>query len=167
MYFRQTKKKDIPQVMEIIKAAKQYLKDKGIDQWQSNYPNQDTLKEDIENNHSYLIQDGDKIAAAAAIIFGDDPTYDYIEAGNWLSSGNYGVIHRAAVKEEYKGQGIISKIFSETYKLAKEKRISSIRIDTHPDNKAMKRAIKKEDFKYCGIIYTENGSKRFAYEKML
>ncbi len=167
MEFKQTEIKDIPQVMEIIKAAQNYLKSKRIDQWQHNYPNSETIKEDINNHNSYIIEVGNKIIATAAIIFGDDPTYDYIESGNWLSSGKYGVIHRAAVKEEYKGRGIASKIFSKTFELAKERGITSIRIDTHPDNIAMKRAIKKADFKYCGIIYTKSGGKRLAYEKIL
>lgn len=167
MESKQTEAKDIPQIMEIIKAARNYLKNKGIDQWQNNYPNSKTLKEDIENNNSYIITDGDKIIAAAAIIFSDDPTYDYIEGGKWLSSGNYGVIHRAVVIKEYKGRGIASKIFARTYELAKQRGITSIRIDTHPDNEAMKKAIKKEKFKYCGIIFTELGSKRLAYEKII
>lgn len=167
MEFKQTEIKDIPQVMEIIRAAKKHLKNKGIDQWQNNYPNSETLKKDIKDNNSYIIKVDDQIIAAAAIIFGDDPTYTYIEAGKWLSSSNYGVIHRAVVAEEYKGRGIASEIFTQTYELAKERGITSIRIDTHPDNIAMKRAIKKEKFNYCGIIYTESGSKRLAYEKIL
>jgi len=167
MEFRQAEMKDIPQIMEIIQAAQQYLKEEGIDQWQNNYPNPESLKADIINNNSYLIEDRDKIIATAAVIFGDDPTYSYIEDGEWLSSGNYGVIHRAAVAENYKGQGIVSEIFAQTYKLAAEKGITSIRIDTHPENIAMQRAIKKEGFQYCGIIYTADDSKRFAYEKLI
>jgi RimJ/RimL family protein N-acetyltransferase len=169
MEFKQAEMKDIPQIMEIIQAAQKYLKQNGIDQWQNNYPNPDSLKEDIKNNNSYLIKDGDKIAATAAIIFADDPTYSYIEDGQWLSSGpgNYGVIHRAAVAEAYKGRGIVSEIFAQTYKMAAADGITSIRIDTHPKNKAMQRAIEKEGFKYCGIIYTEDNSKRYAYEKLI
>jgi RimJ/RimL family protein N-acetyltransferase len=165
--FKKAEIKDIPQIMEIITAAQEYLKEQKIDQWQNNYPNPESLKKDIQNKRSYLIKIDDKIAATAAIIFGNDPTYDYIEDGEWLSSGDYGVIHRVAVAENYKGQGIISEIFSQTYKLAASKDISSIRIDTHPDNNAMQRAIAKEGFNYCGIIYTEAGSKRLAYEKLL
>jgi ribosomal protein S18 acetylase RimI-like enzyme len=153
--------------MEIIRSAQKYFKKQGIDQWQNNYPNPVSLKEDIKNENSYIIKIEDKIAATAAIIFGDDPTYDYIEDGEWLSDSNYGAIHRAAVAEEYKGQGIVSEIFNQCYKLAEAKEISSIRIDTHPDNIAMQRAIQKEEFNYCGIIYTEDGSKRLAYEKLL
>ena len=165
MNFRKAEIRDIPEIMQIIKAAQKYLKNKGIDQWQNNYPNPDTIKEDIENDNSYLIKIDKKIIATAAIIFGDDPTYHYIEDGAWIADGKYGVIHRAAVAEEYKGQGIMAEIFSQTYRLGKSKNAKSIRIDTHLKNSAMQRAIEKENFEYCGIIYTSDGSKRLAYEK--
>lgn len=167
MEFKQAQIKDIPQIMDIINDAQNYLKNKDIDQWQNNYPNSETLKKDIINNNLYIIVEKSKIIAVSAIIFNDDPTYNYIEGGEWLSSDNYGAIHRAAVAEEYKGQGIASEIFKHTFELAKKKGIESIRIDTHPDNFAMKQVIKKEKFKFCGIIYTELGGKRLAYEKII
>ncbi|MFW5885927.1 MAG: GNAT family N-acetyltransferase [Halanaerobium sp.] len=167
MIFQKTKIKDIPQVMEIIKAAQNYLKAEGIDQWQNNYPNPETIKKDIADGNSYLIRNQKEIVATAAIIFGHDPTYDFIEAGEWIAEGEYGVIHRAAVAEAYKGQGIMGRIFAETYQLARKKGAASIRIDTHPQNQPMQRAIKKEGFKYCGIIYTSDQSKRLAYEKLI
>lgn len=167
MKILKTKPEDIPAIMKIIENAKIFLKKEGVDQWQNNYPNKNTLKKDIKNNNSYLIKEGDKVIAAAAIIIADDPTYDYLEAGEWLSSNKYAVIHRAVVADAYKGQGIVSKIFNLSYQLALNKNAGSIRIDTHPDNKAMKKVIAKEGFKYCGVIYTENGSKRDAYEKIL
>jgi len=167
MDFRKSDLKDIPEIMEIISSAQNYLKEKGIDQWQNNYPNQETIKNDIKNDNSYLIAADEQIIAAAAIIFGEDPTYDYIEDGAWITEGEYGVIHRAAVREEYKGQGLMAEIFKETYKMGRKRKAKSIRIDTHPENSAMQRAIEKEDFKYCGIIYTKDGSKRLAYEKII
>jgi len=167
MNFRKAEIRDIPEIMEIIITAQNYLKKEGIDQWQNNYPNSDTIKADIKRGNSYLITAEQQIIATAAIIFGDDPTYDYIEAGAWIAEGKYGVIHRAAVAEQYKGQGIIAEIFRETYRLGKTKNAKSIRIDTHLQNFAMQRAIEKENFNYCGIIYTSKGSKRLAYEKII
>lgn len=167
MIFRKSDFKDIPEIMKIIKSAQKYLKEKGIDQWQNNYPNSDTIKKDIENANSYLIEDKGKLIAAVAIIFGEDPTYDYIEDGDWIAAGEYGVLHRAVVREDYKGRGLMAEIFKETYKMGKKRKATSIRIDTHPKNSAMQRAIEKEDFNYCGIIYTRDGSKRLAYEKLL
>ena len=167
MKFRKAVVKDIDEIMEIINAAQNYLAEQGIDQWQNNYPNQKTIKEDMKNDNLYVLEKKNRVTAVAAIIFGEDPTYDYIENGNWLSDGLYAVIHRAAVAPEYKGQGLVSKIFENTYKMAKELKAESLRIDTHPDNLPMQRAIEKENFSYCGIIYIEDGSKRLAYEKLL
>jgi RimJ/RimL family protein N-acetyltransferase len=167
MIFRKSDFKDIPEIMKIIKSAQKYLKEKGIEQWQNNYPNSDTIKKDIENGNSYIIKDEKQIIAAAAIIFGDDPTYSYVEAGDWIAEGKYGVIHRAAVRGDYKGKGIMGEIFKETYRLGRNENTTSIRIDTHPKNSAMQRAIEKEGFNYCGIIYTRGSSKRLAYEKLL
>ena len=167
MNFRKAENSEISEIMKIIKAAQNYLKKEGIDQWQNNYPNSDTIKEDIKNDNSYLITKEQQIIATAAIIFGDDSTYHYIEDGDWIADGKYGVIHRAAVLEEYKGQGIMAEIFKETYRLGKNKNVKSIRIDTHLENFAMQRAIEKENFEYCGIIYTRDGSKRRAYEKLI
>jgi len=167
MEFKKAEFQDAAAIMKIIKAAQRYLKNKGIDQWQKNYPNLETIKNDIENSYSYLLKKDKIIIATAAIIFGEDPTYNYIEAGDWICEGKYGVIHRAAVAEDYKGQGIISKIFKETEKMAAEKGAVSIRIDTHQENNSMQRLIEKEGFKYCGIIYTADKSKRLAYEKII
>lgn len=167
MEFRKAKKKDSQKIMEIIKAAQKYFKKEAIDQWQNDYPNQKTIKKDIENNNLYVIEIDDEIAAAAAIIFAPDPFYNQIEAGNWISNGKYGVIHRAAAAEKYKGRGLMGLIFAKTYQLAEKKNLKSVRIDTHPDNAAMLRAIEKENFSYCGIVYVQDGSKRLAYEKIL
>ncbi len=167
MNFRKAENRDIPEIIKIINAAQNYLRKEGIDQWQNNYPNSETIREDIRQNNSYLIQQGKHIIATAAVIFAKDSTYDYIEAGEWIADGKYGVIHRAAVKEEYKGQGIMAEIFKNTYKLARSENAESIRIDTHPENLAMQQAIEKESFKYCGIIYISDGSERLAYEKII
>lgn len=168
MKFEKAELKDIPQIMEIIKDAQKYLKNKGIDQWQNDYPNPEVLKEDIKKQNSFVIKKDNKIIAAAAIIFGEDPTYNLIEDGKWITkSGEYGVIHRAAVAENYKGQGVAAKFFRECEKMGHKRGAVSIRIDTHQDNLAMQRLIEKEGFKYCGIIYTEDGSRRLAYEKLI
>ena len=44
---------------------------------------------------------------------------------------------------------------------------NSIKIDTHKDNISMQKLLEKNDFKYCGIIYLEDGSQRIAFEKII
>lgn len=43
-------------------------------------------------------------------------------------------------------------------------RYDNIRIDTHRDNLVMQRAVRKEGFRYCGIIYCWSGDDRLAYQ---
>jgi GNAT superfamily N-acetyltransferase len=165
MIFRQTELKDIIEVMKIIKDAQKYLKNNKIDQWQNNYPDKKTIENDIKSKNSYVIEKDKKIIASTAFIFGCDETYQKIYEGQWLNDNDYAVIHRLAVADNYKGMGIGSLLIKELEKLAADNGINTIRIDTHPKNLSMQNLIKKNDFIYCGIIYTKANAKRLAYQK--
>ena len=54
MEFRKSTKADIGNIMKIIKQAQEYFRQNGIDQWQNNYPNQDVIENDIENELSLI-----------------------------------------------------------------------------------------------------------------
>ena len=41
----------------------------------------------------------------------------------------------------------------------------NLKIDTHRDNRIMQHLLDKNGFTYCGIIYTDDGSERMAYQK--
>lgn len=166
MKLRKTTEKDIDDVMKIINEAQEYFKSAGIDQWQNGYPNSDTIYTDIKNNNSYVLERENEIIATAMISFEKDKTYNKIYEGQWLSNKDYAVIHRIAVSEKYKGQGIAANIISKVEDLCKEKRVNSIKIDTHKDNLSMQRLLEKTGFKYCGVIFLEDNNKRVAFEKV-
>ena len=69
MEFRKTNINDLPEVMKIIKEAQSYFKEQGIDQWQNNYPNEEVIKNDIKNNHSYVLVKDGKIASHNSCVF--------------------------------------------------------------------------------------------------
>lgn len=166
MKFRKSKIEDIPMMMEIIKQAQNYFKSKDIDQWQDGYPNEENLREDIIQGESYVMLLDDKIVATAVISFRGESTYNEIYRGNWLSDREYAVVHRVAVNDDYKGQGLSHKIIEFSQKKCKELGYSSIKIDTHKDNFVMRSLLEKNGFKYCGIILLEDGAERVAYEKL-
>jgi acetyltransferase, GNAT family len=43
-------------------------------------------------------------------------------------------------------------------------RAANLRIDTHKDNAPMLHNIRKHGFAYCGVIHTDNGSERLAFQ---
>jgi len=158
---------DIEDILTIIEQAKAYLKSQKIDQWQNGYPNRQSIIEDIQKRHCYVLCDGDKIIATAAILFENDPNYAYIEKGTWLTQGPYGVIHRIACDNAYKGHGVAGMFFEYARIQAGIRHFKSLRVDTHPNNKSMQRLIAKNHFQYCGIVYMADGGLRYAYEYVL
>lgn len=156
---------DIPNMMRIINYAKANLKAMGLDQWQRGYPDEAVLEADIAKKDSYLYFEEGQLVAVFALIYGDDPFYHVIENGEWLTNLPYSAIHRVAVAEEVLGTGVMGRIFQHSELLTSMNGYSSIRVDTHPGNQPMQRAITKSGFIYCGTVYVAEGGVRLAYEK--
>ena len=167
MEFRKAVFTDIKNIMSIIKDGQDYLKEQGVNQWQNNYPNREVIKNDIDNEYSYIIEEGSNLLATVAISFDGEITYNQIHDGQWLSSGDYGVIHRMAIHREKRGSQVSSFMMKSIELLCIEKNIMSIKVDTHRKNTPMQQYLKKNDFKYCGLIYLSDGDERLAYEKIL
>lgn len=164
MKFRLTTKEDITQVMTIINQAIQYFKENNINQWQDGYPNKDTILQDIKNNEAYVLEENGNIVATCMITINGEPTYNQID-GAWLSDTDYICVHRIALNNKYKGQGVASIVLENAIKLYPN--YHDIRLDTHHDNLSMQRFLTKNGFAYCGIITLMSGDKRKAYQKLL
>lgn len=158
---------DIPAIYDIIKKAQGFLKARGVNQWQNNYPNEDTIISDISKELNYVCCYEDKVIGTIVIIFDGEITYNKIYDGEWLSDGEYVTIHRLAVDDSVRGQGIAARMIYFTEQMCKDRGVASIRIDTHRDNIPMQRTLSKYGFVYCGIIYLANGDERLAFEKIL
>lgn len=167
MEFRQAKISDLDQIVEIIELSKKYLKETKVDQWQDGYPAKEDLRRDIESGNSYVLTNKDEIIATTVISLDGESTYNSIFNGEWITNEEYIVMHRVAVHDKYKGKGIFKELIKEAESLALNNMIFSIKIDTHRDNISMQRAVVKNNFKRCGIIYLENGSERIAFEKVI
>lgn len=148
---------DADELAIIYANARQYMIDSGFEQWHGSYPSIDDVKNDIADGVCYLLEDNEGIYGAFAMIGGDDPTYSYIENGEWLNDEPYLTLHRVA------SSGRIKNVFTEMVEYAKSLN-PHLRVDTHEDNKKMQEVIQKNGFSYRGIIYLVNGEQRLAYE---
>ncbi len=147
---RRTKHEEISQLLEIFATARTFMAKTGNpNQWAEDYPNEELLTEDIKSGDSYVVLKQDKIVATFVLRGGIDPTYNTIYEGIWLNDLPYSTIHRIASSGETKGVLHLAMLFA----LLQYK---NVRIDTHADNIVMQNAIKKEGFKYCGIIHCWN-----------
>lgn len=170
MKIRRSTLHDVAQIMVIINDAKTYLASQNIDQWQNGYPNAEQVENDIEKGESFVVvNDDDTIMATSMFTLRKEPTYKEILEGNWLISEDkvYGVVHRMAIKKEYRKLGLATFLFDEFHQQLKNQNIKSLKIDTHENNVGMQSLIKKLGYKYCGIIYTSYNAKRLAFEKVI
>lgn len=164
MNFREAKKEDIESILEVISHAKEYMKRNNSTQWNENYPNKETIINDIEKNIGYVLIVENLIRGYIVVDFSDDEIYKNIK-GKWKTFGNYASIHRCAIHKELRGQGYESELFKFAEKLALSKNIRSVRIDTAPENETMKHLFNKNGYEYCGIVFIDG--EKIAYEKLL
>jgi len=168
-----TKVKNIPQVIQIIADAKQYLKASGIPQWQNGYPNEETIAGDIIDGTGFVLIDNNIVVGTVCVSFAGETTYDKVYEGDWLTVGEpFAVVHRIAISDALKGHNHATKILDYIVELCLEKDIHSIKIDTHKKNQAMQRLLKKNGFTYCGVILldtdsSEQDTERIAFEKVI
>lgn len=154
-------------ILGIMEEARMFQRDCGFVQWRDGYPSMEDILGDIRASNCYKVVDGDRILGAFSAIFGAEPTYSLIEDGHWLTEGDdYITIHRIAFSDSARGRGLAGMAFSHVYAMCPAAGALSVRIDTHHDNAAMRKAIDKFGFTHCGSVYMADGTKRAAYEKI-
>ncbi len=126
------------------------------DQWNEGKPNRIDLAENIENGELYVVENNEQIEGSFALIFGEDPTYTYID-GCWLNEKPYAAVHKVASAHTAKGIGNFILSYCKS-------RCSNLKIDTHKDNVFMQNCIRRNGFIHTGIIYLANGDPRLAYQ---
>jgi GNAT superfamily N-acetyltransferase len=156
---------ELDTIWGILQDAIAQRKRDGSEQWQHGYPNEQIIAEDIQNGHGFVLVDNGNVSAYAAIIFGIEPAYNDI-TGEWLSDGDYVVIHRVATSETYKGKGIATQLFQLIENISLQRGVFSIKVDTNFDNQPMLRILEKLNYTYCGEVMF-GGAPRMAFEKLL
>ena len=160
MLIRNTEARDLEAVMDIYAVAREFMRENGNGtQWGATHPCQELIEADIANRDGYVVEEDGEIIGAFFFKIGEDPTYKVIQDGEWLKDGEYGVIHRIAVK--YHGRGIVGFVYNHCFNI-----IGNLRIDTHRNNIPMQHSLEKAGFKYCGIIHIASGDERIAYQKV-
>lgn len=159
MKIRPSKTSDLTKIMQIYDIGRQTMRSNGNDkQWINGFPQRSLIEADIATGRHYVVVDeADVPHAAFAFILGDDPTYSFIENGNWHSNKNYGTIHRIASDGTFHG------VVDEVTKFGFSK-VDYIRADTHELNHIMQKTLQKVGYTRAGIIYIEDGSPRIAFD---
>jgi len=157
-YIRKAETTDIDYIVELYNESKKYMIRNGnATQWPGDYPGKYEAEQGVSLGNLYVMEDNGEIVGTFVFALGDDPTYEVIRGGIWLNDRPYGTIHRIASRDN--AHGIFDALLSYCKNIC-----AHIRIDTHEDNKTMIHLVLTRGFQRCGIIVTDNGTDRIAFE---
>lgn len=170
MNARLAEMKDLASIMALISHARSAIARLGIDQWQDGYPEPEVIASDIESGIGWVFEVEGRIAGYMVPLADPEPIYEQL-TGKWLQNDlPYLTVHRMAIDDGYRGTGLSMQMFAHAQNLAQEKKLSSVRADTHTGNLAMRRLLDKCGFTYVGDVsypVTAGDPIRVAYEKIL
>lgn len=123
LLFRPAVPADASRIQTIIRQAQAQMRAAGSLQWQNGYPGPEHIAADLFRGYGRVLcrpsSTGDaEVVAYGAVSFDGEPAYDAIE-GEWSSDEAYVVLHRLAVADEMKRQGVATTFFHRTEELAR------------------------------------------------
>lgn len=163
--FRKATHSDIERIWEIILQAKAQMSRLNMCQWDENYPAIESIRQDIESENGYVFSLDSRVVAYGVISFDGEPSYKGLE-GKWSNELPYMVVHRLAVADEAKQQGMARRFMKQAEEVSRQKGVYNFRVDTNFDNQYMLQLVDTLDFKYRGEVYYR-GAPRKAFEKAI
>jgi len=123
---------DVKNTLQMFVAITDALLENGVDQWNYDYPDYDTLKNDVEQEANFVIRDNNKILASIALNAIQDDQYQKI---HWKYRNEAVlVIHRLGVHPDTQGKGLGKKMCLFAEHFAWENGYKSIRLDAYAGN---------------------------------
>lgn len=153
---------DLKPISKMYSDAIDNLNNVGIYQWDEIYPNELTLKEDIEKQELYKIISDDHLLGAVVINQDTDAEY----SNGHFEDDNYAVIHRLCVAPEYQHQKIGYHAMTLIENRLKEQGVRSIRLDAFSENPYSLKMYEKLGYRKVGNAQWRKGL-FYLFEKQL
>lgn len=153
IFLRRTYMHDLPAIVNIIDEARQALKRTGNPQWQDGQPTRATIVNDITHHLSWVLVVDGQIAGVATLQPSPEASYEKIITGHWVNRTDpYLVIHRVALGDRFRGQGLSTFLLSNLITVGLIKGVRNFRLGTHRTNKAMQGAAQSAGFQRRGMV---------------
>lgn len=152
---------EVPRILELVAHSRSIMRANGNDVQWDGYPGADLIGSDISKGIGHVVTLDGLVVGYFALLLEPEPTYAYIEDGQWLDDSTpYGTIHRLACAEGVHGIAQCAFAWSEA-------QCASVRVDTHKSNHIMLHIFQRHGYTRCGVVYMRDGTPREAYQKML
>ena len=103
----EARQEHIPTVVGLLSACMRTMRNKGIDQWDDIYPNEEVVMKDVNDLSLYVLEENDICIGAVSLNQEQDVAYQQI---NWLGGAPVLVVHRLCVDPDHQGGGLGSRL---------------------------------------------------------
>jgi ribosomal protein S18 acetylase RimI-like enzyme len=167
MIIREAVLADVEPIMQLVKQVVPVMQASGNLQWDETYPNAEVYTHDVQQSQLWVAEIDSNVAGVIALTSGQEP--EYAQVPTWDISEPALVAHRLAVSPHMQGKGIAATLLLHAEKVALEKGIDLIRLDTNIVNRPMQNLFLKLGYLLGGeIILNKRPNLRFlAFEKRL
>jgi ribosomal protein S18 acetylase RimI-like enzyme len=166
MQIRRAKTADIDAIMALVKKVVPLMRASGNLQWDDTYPNPAAFQADIDKAQLWLVEIDGIVAGIGALTKDQEPEYAQV---GWDINEEAIVVHRLAVDPTFRGRGIAAALMNHAEDLAREQKITVLRVDTNTANQATQKLFPKLGYTLSGEIGLgfRPGLAFFCYEKRL
>ncbi len=154
---------NLGEIVQVLEEVKVHMLNKGIDQWDEEYPNRLILAQDIDNCEAFIYEDKGELLAYMTLNEKYDDEYNDLD---WKTSSPFIVVHRLFVKPAAQGRGISSKMIEYVEQYASICSYRSIRLDAYSLNNTANVVYLKKGYAQVGEVYFRKG-KFYCYEKAI
>jgi ribosomal protein S18 acetylase RimI-like enzyme len=166
MKFVQASPADVDALLPVYQAAVRRMKEFGISQWSSEYPNEEILQSDAEQGTLFALEADGQFVGAVVLNHDEDPEYQTIAWEDTM--GKSAVIHRFVVNPAAQGQGVGRELLRHAEEYARAQGYTSIRIDTKSDNPIAIHVYQSNGYRICGEVFMYGSELPFVcFEKLL
>jgi len=151
---RQATLADVGMLMEVLKACISSMRARGIDQWDSVYPDRSTIECDVRSGTAVVATIDRDIVGMAVL-----SDYQYPEYGqvSWLYSGRAAVMYRLMVAPALEGRGIARVLVEVLETRAAQIGYECIRLDAFHENDRAVKFYERADYRRAGQVRFRKG----------
>ena len=139
--------KDLAQIMEIAESSKLDMNFYGNFQWNEGYPKEEDFRKDITEGTLFVYDIKGVIAGFICINRNEPEEYKNV---NWSIAKEAFIIHRLAVNNNFRGQGVGYKLVNQANAICIENNIGFIKTDTNSLNIKAQGLLRKCDYNFAG-----------------
>lgn len=157
---------DLPALLDLIKQVVPLMRATGNFQWDDQYPNAAVFRQDIDRQQLWIVDSDGHLAGVAALT--TEQEAEYAQVG-WDVTEPAIVTHRLAVHPAFQGKGIAVALLDQAERVAEERGIPRLLVDTGIHNQATQRLFPKHGYQFAGeaTLPIRGGVRVYCYEKQL